>query len=308
MFSSVRGTRASPGTPPPEGPPQAARAKAPKPSAWKRPRERPNRLGRNETRAWIQVVRGTMTYRATPPARKKRTRRRSAHGSGAPVSDRHRGRRPRNRTPPVTHTTPRPPPLRRRPTPNPVRQRNAGLRPASRPQAAKPHAASHPHHTPPTTITTPPHAKSRAAAERRSPTGIAAAGRETPAPSRKPETKTTKRRTRAQLSPRRSLWRGRHAAKGRPGVSPAARAMPVRDRRSTAVRASGGLSERGFVALSARPPGSLRDRRLDADLLWLHIHHQFLASPPSLISGGAMVSPTLTQRASRTWSRGCETR
>ena len=137
MFSSVRGTRASPGTPPPEGPPQAARAKAPKPSAWKRPRERPNRLGRNETRAWIQVVRGTMTYRATPPARKKRTRRRSAHGSGAPVSDRHRGRRPRNRTPPVTHTTPRPPPLRRRPTPNPVRQRNAGLRPASRPQAAK---------------------------------------------------------------------------------------------------------------------------------------------------------------------------
>ena len=35
------------------------------------------------------------------------------------------------------------------------------------------------------------------------PTGIAAAGRETPAPSRKPETKTTKRRTRAQLSPRR---------------------------------------------------------------------------------------------------------
>ena len=36
----------------------------------------------------------------------------------------------------------------------------------------------------------------RAAAERRSPTGIAAAGRETPAPSRKPETKTTKRRTR----------------------------------------------------------------------------------------------------------------
>ena len=99
MFSSVRGTRASPGAPPPEGPPQAARAKAPKASAWKRPRERANRLGRNETRAWIQVVRGTMTYRATPPARKKRTRRRSAHGSGAPVSDRHRGHRPRNSGP-----------------------------------------------------------------------------------------------------------------------------------------------------------------------------------------------------------------
>ena len=73
-----------------------------------------------------------------------------------------------------------------------------------------------------------------------------------PAPSRKPEKKKTTRRTRAQLSPRRSLGRGRHAAKGSPEVSPAARAMPVRDRRSTAVRPSGGLSERGFVALARR--------------------------------------------------------
>ena len=40
----------------------------------------------------------------------------------------------------------------------------------------------------------------RAAAERRSPTGIAAAGRDTPAPSRKPETKTAKRRTRAVVA------------------------------------------------------------------------------------------------------------
>ena len=47
-----------------------------------------------------------------------------------------------------------------------------------------------------------------------SPTGIAVAGRETPVPSRKPETKTAKRRTRAPLSSRRSLWRGRHPAEG----------------------------------------------------------------------------------------------
>ena len=40
-----------------------------------------------------------MTYRATPSARKKRTPRRSTHGSGAPVSDRHRGHRPRNSGP-----------------------------------------------------------------------------------------------------------------------------------------------------------------------------------------------------------------
>ncbi len=89
MFSSVRGTRASPGAPPPEGPPQAARAKAPKASAWKRPRERANRLGRNETRAGIQVVCGTMTYRATPSARKKRTRRRSAKRSPSRSASKH---------------------------------------------------------------------------------------------------------------------------------------------------------------------------------------------------------------------------
>ena len=84
-----------------------------------------------------------------------------------------------------------------------VRQRSAGLRPASRPQAAKP-------------------------------------------------TKMTTRRTRGPLSPRRSLWRGCHPAKGSPGVSPAARAVPAGDRRSTAVRASVELSERGFVAPARR--------------------------------------------------------
>ena len=56
----------------------------------------------------------------------------------------------------------------------------------------------------------------------------------------------------------------------------------------------------GSAALeSAAPPLALlarSGRRLDADPLWIHTHHQFPASPPSLISDGVMVSATLTQR------------
>ena len=76
-------------------------------------------------------------------------------------------------------------------------------------------------------------------------------------------------------------------------------------------RPRGGLRVREHSARvgcpSARPPGSLRGRRLDADPLWICTHHQFLASPPSLISDGVMVSATLTQRATRPSGGGVAT-
>ena len=58
-----------------------------------------------------------------------------------------------------------------------------------------------------------------------------------------------------------------------------------------------GVRERSdrIVGPDARPPGSLWGRRFGADLARIRIHHQFLASPPSLISDGVMVSTTLTQ-------------
>ena len=131
---------------------------------------------------------------------------------------------PRQPTPLQRHVPPQDPLLRhvtRQPTPLlrhvSARQRNAGLRPASRPQAAK----------------------------------------------LRPRRGNPKQRrrsdVRAQLSPRRSLWRGRHPAEGSPGVSPAARAMPVGDRRSTAVRASGGLhshANRRAAHVAAPPAGT----------------------------------------------------
>ena len=111
------------------------------------------------------------------PSRPRPDAGRAARGRPGRTRDGARRPAPRGRT--------RGPPRRTRPRVR-ASQRGPAATPLNHPQR-RPPPAIHARHT------LPPH-PSRAAAERRSPTGIAAAGRETTAPSREPETKTTTRR------------------------------------------------------------------------------------------------------------------